>query len=419
MTMRILVATKTFPAVTETFIILHCASLIARGHDVWILAARGHDHNLRSELVEQYHLDRRLLAVCASAGPRAAKVVRGLVGLPRDRRSISLARIVISDYLQGRTMGDGGAALFQAVALGPQAQFDLVHAHFGGTAISIVQLAQAQFLRAPILVTFHGTDLNRKKRIGNRQLYARVFATADHFTVGTRHMAEHLHDCQIPLDRFDVIPMGIDLSRCVPSAKRADERSVIRLITTGRLVEFKGNEFAIRAVHRLRQQAVEVTLDIIGDGPLRQDLESLSRQLDVAAAIKFHGSIPHDRVLELLQQADIYVHPGIVARDGTREGQGLAVAEAQALQLPVVASRVGGIPEVVAEGESVFLVEPGDVPSLAERILVLAQDRPLRRRMGAAGRNFVMQNLDQQVLADRWIALYERILDRHRHQQPI
>ncbi len=204
--------------------------------------------------------------------------------------------------------------------------------------------------------------------------------------------------------------MGVDLSRFKTVALERRPRPGGRLITVGRLIECKGVEYAIRAIAILRNEWTDVTLDVVGEGPLRKDLEKLCVELNVSTAVKFHGALANDKVLVLLQESDIYVQPGIIASDGSREGQGIAVAEAQATGLPVVASRVGGIPEIVVEGESAYLVTPKDVSELVCQISLLVRDPELRERMGAAGQDFVAQSLDQKVLANRWIAIYNDVI---------
>ena len=408
--MKILVVTDSFPAVSQTFVILHCVSLIARGHDVRILAAPGKQPDLCSQLVRQHRLQDRLIELSPLTGSRATRAMNAVRRLPFRYRTVRLVGNVVYDYLRGRTLGNGLAAFGHAAALGSLPQFDLVHAHFGWSAVPIAQLQDAGFVLAPTVVTFHGTDLNRKQRVNNRQLYARVFRTVEHMTVGSRFMAEQLLECGIAPDKFDIIPMGIDLSLFNPVARTCREATQVRLVTVGRLIECKGITFAIRAVAQLHHKWPGLTLDVIGDGPLLDNLVKLSKRLGIAHVIRFHRSLAHNSVLEILQNSDIYLHPGIVADDGTCEGQGVAILEAEAMGLPIIASRVGGIPDMVEEGQSAFLIQQKDADELAHCIELLMTDPQLRSRMGESGRQFVIQNCDQEVLTDKWISLYDRLL---------
>lgn len=413
--MKILIIARRFPVISQTFVQLHVESLLKLGHEVTVMADRGDSSLLAVADINGIKINQLIPNTypCGSAVKRIFNLVRQI---PWQFRSCKLLASVIVDYVCGRSAGAALSAIPYANAMRRTGQWDIVHVHFGNLALPVAQLCEAGFINAPVVVTFHGTDLNAKKRVPISQLYARVFQAAQLLTVGTKHMAKHLEECDIPPEKYKIVPMGIDLSRFKRSlAQSVGANSGTRLITTGRLVEVKGIEYAIRAVAVLSKTWPNITLDIIGDGPLRNDLGILCKQLNIDLAVKFHGALEHDKLLALLQRSDIYVQPGIVAADGTREGQGVAVAEAQAAGLPVVASRVGGIPEVVAEGESAFLVEPKDVCALANQISVLIRDPELRNRMGAAGKVFVEKTLDQEALAKRWTTIYNGLIDALPH----
>jgi colanic acid/amylovoran biosynthesis glycosyltransferase len=407
---RILIATDTFPVVSQTFITLHCASLIARGHEVAVLARPGGDLEKCATHAPGIDLGKLTISLPRLASSRLGRLTQSLARLPKTPRSLLLCRAALSDAARGRLPGHALTPFSQAALLDKLPRFDIVHAHFGMTAIQIAQLAEGDLLRSPFISTFHGSDLNLRGGLSTRERYDRVFRQATFLTVGSRHMAEHLVEAGIPEDRFEIVPMGIDLDRFVPLPNPPERIAEPRLATVGRLVEFKGIEYAIRTIARLQTDWPGITLDVLGDGPLRDQLVELSKELGVAEAVRFHGALPHVRIVDVLKQANIYIHPGIVASDGTREGQGVALAEAQALKLPIVTTRAGGIPESVAEGDSAFVVEPKDVDALARHVDLLIRDPQLRHRMGAAGRAFVEQHLDQRVLTDRWIALYERLV---------
>lgn len=411
--MRILIIARNFPAVSQTFVLLHVESLLRLGHDVTVMAAPGSasfqgtttgQGNLAADCFMPIEYPR------GSVGKRVCDLARRL---PWEVRSMKLLSLVFADYIRGRSAGAAVAAIPLAGALRQRGEWDIVHVHFGNMALPVAQLCDAGYIHAPVVATFHGTDLNENRKVPKCQLFARVFKAIHLLTVGTEHMAAHLLECGISNKRYRIIPMGVDVSRFRPRTAERTIHSGGRLITVGRLVECKGVEYLIRAVGELRKVFPDVSLDVIGDGPLRRQLEELSVELEVSPAVKFHGAVGSDKVLELLQESDIYVQPGIIASDGSREGQGIVVAEAQAVGLPVVASRVGGIPEIVVEGESAFLVTPKDVSALTDQISLLIQNPALREQMGVAGRAFVEQGLSQEALAKEWVEVYERVIDSY------
>lgn len=403
--MRILIATDTFPVVSQTFIALHCASLVARGHEVRVLAAPGAGAAKGSLASEA-----KLLPLARLRGSVVSRAMRAASLLTPDLRGATLTRVVVSDILRGRAARHGLSTFPLAKAIADAPTFDIVHAHFGATTAQLARIQQAGYFTAPLVATFHGTDLNQQQSIENSKLYERVFRSASHMTVGSQHMAAHFAACGVPSERYSVIPMGIDLGGLQPVSRSDTSTAPLRIVSVGRLVECKGTEYAIRAFAEVQRMFPEVTLTIVGDGPLRDGLENLAKSLHVETQVKFRGALPHDEVLKEMQEADIYFQPGVVAADGSREGQGLTIAEAQALQLPVVTTRAGGIPESVDEGKSAFVVEPKDVPALVHHLSLLIRDPALRKQMGEHGREFVAQKFDQQVLTDQWIALYERLI---------
>lgn len=412
--MRILIVARRYPVVSQTFILLHVKSLLKLGHSVTIMAEPGDSSLLESIKRGNDQAFGRIVPIVYPRGNFGKRFWDLVRQIPLDFRSLKSFWFMVSDYVRGRTAGAALAVVPYASALRQVSDWDIVHVHFGNLALPVAQLCDAGFINVPVIVTFHGTDLNEIRPVSNCQLFARVFQSAQLLTVGTKHMAKHLEECNISSEKYKVIPMGIDLPKfnTVTLQQRQRDLAGTRLVTIGRLVEFKGIEYAIRAVAELRKKWPDITLDVIGDGPLRGSLEQLCGDLDVASAVKFRGALEHEKVLSLLQESDIYIQPGIVASDGTREGQGVAVAEAQAFGLPVVASRVGGIPEIVIDGETAYLVEQKDVIGLIEKISLLICDNELRERMGAAGQVFVEQSLNQEVLAHRWVEIYNDVLTK-------
>jgi colanic acid/amylovoran biosynthesis glycosyltransferase len=179
-------------------------------------------------------------------------------------------------------------------------------------------------------------------------------------------------------------------------------------LSIARLVPKKGIEHALRAVALLAGEHPGLRYTIVGDGPLRSELESLARALGVADVGRVAGWRTQPDVLALARAADVLLAPSVTAPDGDAEGTPVAILEAAALGLPVVASRHSGIPDVVSEGESAILVDEADARALADAIARL-RDPALRRRMGEAGRAFVERRHDIRALNRALLARYEAI----------
>ncbi|MEA3407267.1 MAG: glycosyltransferase [Chloroflexota bacterium] len=172
--------------------------------------------------------------------------------------------------------------------------------------------------------------------------------------------------------------------------------------TVGRFVTPKGHIYLLDALASLRNQMPDIRALIIGDGPLRSSIETSVKALGLAEIVILTGT-RHD-IPELLSLLDLFVLPSLW------EGLPIAILEAMAAGLPVVATRVGGVPEVVVDGETGLLVPPGDPDALAQAILRLLRDPDLRHRMGQAGRARVAEHFSVEQMVRKTEALYERLL---------
>ena len=203
--------------------------------------------------------------------------------------------------------------------------------------------------------------------------------------------------------------MGVDLSRFRFSERIRNHAGELRLLTVARLQEVKGVEYALRAVASLKDKYPNFHYQIVGDGPLRADLEELTGRLGLASKVEFLGALSQEKVIELYYHAQIFLLPSIVAKSGDEEGQSVALVEAQASGLPVIATRTGGIPETIRENESGLLVPPRDHIALARAVEQLGEHPQAWAQMGRAGRTHVKRYFDLEQLNDRLLDLYRTV----------
>ncbi|HXV18850.1 MAG TPA: glycosyltransferase, partial [Candidatus Omnitrophota bacterium] len=209
-----------------------------------------------------------------------------------------------------------------------------------------------------------------------------------------------------PRHKAVLLRSGICLERFTyqPKAYKPPER--LKVLTIGRLVEMKGIEYIIRAVHKLVKKGRDLELSIAGDGPLKEDLERLVKRLDLEDPISFLGEKTSEETAQLLREHHIFVASSVTAPNGQRDSAVNTLKEAMATGLPVVATRHGGIPELVEDGLSGFLVPERDEASIAEKIEWLADHAASWRAMGLAGRARVQRDYDIEKLNDRLVSLY-------------
>ncbi len=288
---------------------------------------------------------------------------------------------------------------------------DVLHAHFGTIANAF--LLGPALLHAPLLVTFHGGDHNSAIQARGPNLYRQLFRTADGVTVNSEHARAVLEGLGCPPERIHKVPIGIDLASFSFSARELGDHAPARLLTVARLVENKGVAYALRAVEKVTAQHPNLRYEIIGDGPLGNDLKRLSRELGLEDVVTFHGRRDNDFVRERMAECHLFLLPSVTAADGAREGTPVSLLEAQARGMPVLSTLLTGIPEIVVDGVTGFLVQERDVDALADRLGVLLRHPERWPEIGRAGRENVERHHDIDEITEGLIALYrELIADR-------
>ena len=149
-------------------------------------------------------------------------------------------------------------------------------------------------------------------------------------------------------------------------------------------------------------------LGIVGEGILRPSLEELTQSLGIKSQVHFRGGVPPTQISPILQTADGLVHCS------NHEGLGIAIMEAMGAGLPVVASRVGGVPDLVYEGKTGFMLSPDDVEGYADRIISLLENDQLRKEFGANGKSFAEKHLNKDAILSQTETVYQDLLHREK-----
>jgi colanic acid/amylovoran biosynthesis glycosyltransferase len=282
-------------------------------------------------------------------------------------------------------------------------QYDVLHAHFGPTGL-MFRFASALW-QAPLVVSFHGYDFSTWPRRHGAAAYAPLFTSVALVTVNSEYSRRQVESLGGDRSKIRRLSVGVDLQRFRFRARALAPGDAVRVLSVGRLVEVKGHEFAIRAIAELGNRFPHLHYDIVGEGPLRTHLVSVIAELGVDRQVTLHGSQDADYVRRMLDAAHLFLMPSVTV-DGAAEGQGLALQEAQAVGLPVIASEHGALPEGMVPGESGFLARERDVGHLSAQLACMIEQSSRWPVMGAAGRAFVEQRYDAEDLNRRLVALY-------------
>jgi colanic acid/amylovoran biosynthesis glycosyltransferase len=290
-------------------------------------------------------------------------------------------------------------------------QPDLYHCHFGTTGRLIADLKDMAAVKCRMITSFHGKDITVYPQQFGKNYYSRLFSTADMFTANSRFIMGKMQENGCPASRIVKIPMCLDMGKF--AFRAAPPRgNTFKILTVGRLVEKKGYPFSLAAAALLKAAGVNFVYNIIGDGPLMDDMVKRSRELGIADRVVFHGAMMQDRVKEFYRDSHVFMLPSVTAPNGDTEGQGLVLQEAQAIGLPVLATLHNGFPDSIMDGRTGFLVPEKDAPALFEKLRQLADDEHLCHTMGRLGRQFVEKNFDAQQTGKQLIGLYDQLIGR-------
>jgi len=422
--LRIAIFVGSFPVVSETFILRQITGLLDLRHEVNIFAdVRTESEGPVQPEVGQYRLLERttFMDMPPEAAPWEMPVwpltgrtwPPGAAAPVHNARRVALAigkflRCLVSSprlafrVLDRREYGYQAASLSALHRLAKlsveQKRFDVLHAHFGPVGNSF-RFAK-ELWRAPLVVSFHGYDFSTVPRKEGTGVYQRLFRTADSVTVNSEYTRGRVEQLGCPPAKLHMLPMGLNLDDFVFRERTLKAGEPIRILTVARLVEIKGHEGAIRAVARLRERHAGVRYDIVGDGPLRKQLEQLVIELGLQDAVTFHGAQNHAFIRQLMDQAHLAVLSSVTV-EGDQEGQGLVLQEAQAAGLPVVATQHGALPEGMMPGRSGLLVPERDVAALADALNYLIGHPEHWPAMGREGRKFVEEHYDARKLSQQ------------------
>ena len=274
-------------------------------------------------------------------------------------------------------------------ALRGEGPFDVVHCHYGPMGLRYA--VAARLWNAPLVVSFYGYDASRYPRDRGDAVYEPLFAQAPTVTSLSEHMDARLRALGCARERLRRVPLSVEPTAAgEPTGRGPRDDGSIRLLTVARLVEKKGHAHALRAIARVRDEMPGLRYDLVGDGPLRSELVALAATLGISDRVHFRGAATSDTVRRAMDDADLFVLPSVTASDGDEEGTPTVLLEAAYHQLPVLATRHAGIPEIVADGESGMLVPEGDDAALAEGLRAMVRARERWPAMGEAGRRLVI-----------------------------
>ena len=392
---RIAYVTSRFPKLSETFVLTELLALEQRGVQVDL-------YPLLRERAELVHPEAAPLVGRARFLPflSPAIVASQLFWLTRRPRAYLRAwRDVLSGTWGSANFFVGALACFPKVAHAARRMQDdgvtHVHCHFANHP-AVAGLVVRRLTGIPFSFTAHGSDLHKERRMLDRKVAEAAFvATVSHDNrrLIVQECGEHV------AAKVHVVRAGVDTRLFAPARRGQNGRRPLSVVCVGTLHEVKGQAYLIEACRLLADEGVAVRCRLVGDGPDAPALGARIRAAALDQSVVLAGARTRSEVAEELRRADVLVAPSVPTRDGRREGIPVVLMEAMSTGLPVVASAISGIPELVEHEVGGLLVPPRDPEAIARALARLAADPALRARLGRAARRRVLSEFDVESSA--------------------
>lgn len=317
----------------------------------------------------------------------------------RPRRYIGTIAAIVRGTWRSPNFLIGGLGILPKVAhaarLMRASGIDHVHCHFANHPAMAGYIIH-RLVALPYSFTAHGSDLHV-----DRHMLCEKVAAAEFVVAISEDNRRVIADSCPAAGRVEVIHCGVDTSvfRPLEASVREDQAPAneghpLEILAIGTLHEVKGQSVLVDAVRELDARGVAVRARLVGEGTDRAMLEGRIARAGLDGRVELLGTRTRNEIIELFATTDVLVAPSVPTRSGKREGIPVVLMEAMSSGVPVVASRLSGIPEIVRDGENGRLFPTGDATALADALVELAADRGLRDRLGRAARATALRSFD-------------------------
>ncbi len=288
---------------------------------------------------------------------------------------------------------------------------DIVHVHWPIPHI-IFGLPMKYRWKVPMLLYVHGGELNFLNKLPDpiKRIFIALMKKADMITVNssyTKNLVES-YGLDIPVE---IVPFSNPHADSVMYPYKEKSKKIILFV--GRLIEAKGLDDLVRAYRIVREKFREVELRIVGDGPMGERIEKMAKEFELPVTLT--GFKSGKALEEEYKNASVFVLPSKPDKIGQTETLGVVTIEALSYGVPVVASNIGGIPDVIKDGKTGLLFEPGNYKELAEKILTLLESSYLAKNLVSTGQRHVKDNFYWDKIVDRLEKIYAHLLMKYRH----
>lgn len=395
---------KTFPTISETFVIKNVEAAIDKGFSVKIITHKKQsiEQSTQPEIISKHNL----LGLTQEYYEAQGKIYRKLVSIIYLINPVLLLYFI--KYLRFSATKNL-SLLFNLIFYKKYRNYEIFHVHFGTAASILLDLKAIGYIKSKVIISFHGYDAHLMFKTPNQvQLFNK---NVDKIITNSNYLKNILVQKGIFKNLIEVIPIGYDRNIFKTNKPKQPITKPLKLITVGRLETIKGHYFSIKAINELIQKSYNIVYTIVGDGSLFKGLQDLCEELGISPNITFKGSLNQSQIKQELENYDIFIMPSTIDEYGKREAFGVVSLEAQAMGLPVIGFHSGGFPETIIDNKSGKLVEDQNIRALAEAVEQLIHNQDSYIKMSEEAINNTRENFSFEKTTGRLLNLYNDLLE--------
>ncbi len=358
-----------------------------KGHEVHVLApftGGETDYVLEGVQVERFHY----------FYPRRFEKLSGRAGMIDNVKEGFLVKIQVLTYLFCNVF----------YSLRKLRKMEVVHLHWA-IPNGLGAIFLKKFYGIPYITTVYGEEIHLSKRYHMLSGLRWLVNNSSKIITISNATKDFCLASGLDGEKMEVIPFGVDTDFFRPLDVYKDE-NIFQILSVGYLIERKGFEYLIRAMPHVLTEHENARLKIVGSGPLESKLKSLIYELDLGDQVEIVKNVSDENLLMMYNSADLFVLPSIVDSQGNTEGLGVVLLEAMACGVPVIGSDVGGISDIILDGETGLILPEKDVLKLFKVIINLIESVDLRKKIGINGHLMVKEKFSWNKLAENYLNIY-------------
>lgn len=410
--MKVAFVVGQFPLLSEAFILNQISAVLDRGHEVSIYSIQGKPDHLSKvhPIVEKYNLFEKTYFATPVPKNFLLRLTTAIKLLIQGNHFFSFRWLkLINVFVYGRQAFSLRLLYYGMPFLNVQS-YDIIHAQFGSLGKFSLSFKDMRLIDGKLITHFRGHDISVGLGKGSNRIYNDLFDRGDFFLTNCEFFRKRILELGCPIWKIRVHGSAIDCNK-FQFKERQKPLDNLRIVTVGRLTEKKGIEYCIRAISKLVKSDFEVKYTIIGEGELREKFEHLISELGINNFVRLVGSKSQQEIINILDNCHIFIAPSVTAKNGDQDAPVNTLKEAMSMGLPVISTWHGGIPELVDDGISGYLVPERDSDAIAQKISDLTQQSNRWSEMGRAGSQKVKSMYDINVLGDELISIYQDLLE--------